>query len=140
AYREGTLALDQLTAFCVSDDQERQVQVLAQVGPHTPAYAIRRAMTEAKVPVGERRVRFVGVEAYEAAGGAVLRDLFTEDGGGWLEDVVLLDRLVSEKLERLALAAREGEGWAWAESRLDYPDLSGFGRVYPVAVERSAED
>ena len=140
AYREGTLALDQLTAFCVSEDRERQVQVLAQVGPHTPAYAIRRAMTEAKVPVGERRVRFVGVEAYETAGGAVLRDLFTEDGGGWLEDVVLLDRLVVEKLERLARAAREGEGWAWAEFRLDYPDLSGFGRVYPVAVERSDED
>ena len=140
AYREGTLALDQLTAFCVSDDRERQVQVLAQVGPNTPAYAIRRAMTEAKVPVGERRVRLVGVEAYEAAGGTVLRDLFTEDGGGWLEDVVLLDRLVTETLERLALAAREGEGWAWSEYRLDYPDLSGFGRVYPVAVERSEAD
>ena len=140
AYREGTLALDQLTAFCVSDDQERQVQVLAQVGPHTPAYAIRRAMTETKVPVSERRVRFVGGEAYEAEGGPVLRDLFTEDGGGWLEDVGLLDRLVTEKLERLATAAREGEGWAWSEFRLDYPDLSGFGRVYPVAVERSDED
>ena len=140
AYREGTIALDQLTAFCVSDDQERQRQVLAQTGPNTPAYAIRRAMTEAKVPVGERRVRFVGVEAYEAAGGAVLRDLFTEDGGGWLEDVVLLDRLVVEKLEALAVEARETEGWSWSEFRLDYPDLSGLGRVYPVAVERSDED
>jgi ParB family chromosome partitioning protein len=140
AYRKGTLALDQLTAFCVSDDRDRQRQVLAQVGPHTPAYAIRRAMTETKVPVGERRVRFVGVEAYEAEGGPVLRDLFTEDGGGWLEDVGLLDRLVTEKLERLAAAAREGEGWAWSEFRLDYPDLSGFGRVYPAAVERSDED
>lgn len=140
AYREGALALDQLTAFCVSEDRERQRQVLEQTGPNTPAYAIRRAMTEAKVAVGERRVRFVGVEAYEAAGGTVLRDLFTEDGGGWLEDVGLLDRLVVEKLEALALAAREGEGWAWSESRLDYPDLSGFGRVYPVAVERSEAD
>ncbi|WP_292227720.1 ParB/RepB/Spo0J family partition protein [Brevundimonas sp.] len=140
AYRAGTLALDQLTAFCVSEDQDRQRQVLEQVGPHTPAYAIRRAMTEAKVSVGDRRVRFVGVETYEAEGGGILRDLFTEDGGGWLEDVVLLDRLVGEKLAGLADEAREREGWKWAEPALDYPDVSAFGRVYPVAVERSEAD
>ena len=140
AYREGTLALDQLTAFCVSEDRERQRQVLEQIGPHTPAYAIRRAMTEAKVRVDDRRVRFVGVEAYEAEGGGVLRDLFTEDGGGWLEDVVLLDRLVGDKLTGLADEAREREGWKWAEACLDYPDVSAFGRVYPVAVERSDAD
>jgi len=140
AYRAGTLALDQLTAFCVSADQDRQRQVLEQVEPHTPAYAIRRAMTEAKVSVGDRRVRFVGVETYEAAGGPVLRDLFTEDGGGWLEDVALLDRLVGEKLAGLADEAREREGWKWAEPALDYPDVSAFGRVYPVAVERSEAD
>ncbi|RZJ47612.1 MAG: chromosome partitioning protein ParB [Brevundimonas sp.] len=140
AYRAGTLALDQLSAFCVSEDQDRQRQVLEQVGPHTPAYAIRRAMTEAKVSVGDRRVRFVGVETYEAAGGPVLRDLFTEDGGGWLEDVALLDRLVGEKLAGLADEAREREGWKWAKPALDYPDVSAFGRVYPVAVERSEAD
>ena len=140
AYRAGTLALDQLSAFCVSEDQDRQRQVLEQVGPHTPAYAIRRAMTEAKVSVGDRRVRFVGVETYEAAGGPVLRDLFTEDGGGWLEDVALLDRLVGEKLAGLADEARKREGWKWAKPALDYPDVSAFGRVYPVAVERSEAD
>ena len=55
AYRDGTLALDQLTAFCVSEDVERQRQVFAQMGQHMPVYAIRRAMTEAKVSVGDRR-------------------------------------------------------------------------------------
>lgn len=140
AYREGVMALDQLMGFCVSDDQDRQRQVLEQIGPHTPAYAIRRAMTEAKVRVDDRRVRFVGVEAYAEAGGAVLRDLFTEDGGGWLEDVVLLDRLVGEKLAGLAEEAREREGWKWAEASLDHPGVSEFGRVYPVAVERSEAD
>jgi ParB family chromosome partitioning protein len=70
----------------------------------------------------------------------VLRDLFTEDGGGWLEDMVLLDRLVGEKLAGLADEAREREGWKWAEVSLDYPDVSAFGRVYPVAVERSEAD
>ena len=83
AYREERLALDQLTAFCVSEDQDRQRQVLEQIGPHTPAYAIRRAMTESKVRADDRRAAFVGSEAYEAEGGSILRDLFTEDGGGW---------------------------------------------------------
>ncbi|URI16220.1 ParB/RepB/Spo0J family partition protein [Brevundimonas albigilva] len=140
AYRAGALALDQLMAFCVSADQDRQRQVFEQLGEYRPVHAIRRAMTESKVAVSDRRARFVGVEAYEAAGGGILRDLFTEDGGGWLEDVVLLDRLVGEKLTGLADEAREREGWKWAEAGLEYPDLSAFGRVYPVAVERSEAD
>lgn len=140
AYRDGALALDQLMAFCVSADQDRQRQVFEQLGEYRPVHAIRRAMTEAKVAVGDRRVRFVGVEAYVEGGGGILRDLFTEDGGGWLEDVVLLDRLVADKLTGLADEAREREGWKWAEAGLEYPDLSAFGRVYPVAVERSEAD
>ena len=140
AYREGELALDQLTAFCVSEDQYRQRQVLEQVGPHTPAYAIRRAMTEAKVRADDRRAVFVGVEAYAEAGGPVLRDLFTEDGGGWLEDVGLLDRLVAEKLAGLADEVRAREGWRWAEAAGEYAEVSAMGRVYPVAVERSETD
>jgi ParB family chromosome partitioning protein len=132
--------LDQLMAFCVSADQDRQRQVFEQLGEYRPVHAIRRAMTESKVAVGDRRVRFVGVEAYVEAGGGILRDLFTEDGGGWLEDVMLLDRLVGEKLTGLADEAREREGWKWAEAGLEYPDLSAFGRVYPVAVERSEAD
>ncbi len=137
AYRAGDLSLEQLMAFGVSDDGARQRQVFDQMGPQAPAYAIRRAMTEAKVRADDRRARFVGIAAYEAAGGSVLRDLFTEDGGGWLEDVALLDRLVGETLTRLAEEARETEGWAWAEAHADFPHGRGYGRVWPAAVERS---
>ena len=140
AYRDGTLNLDLLTAFCVSEDQDRQRQVLEQMGPYTSVFAIRRAMTEAKVRADDRRVGFVGLEAYEAEGGAVLCDLFTEDGGGWLEDPVLLDRLVSEKLTVLAEEARQREGWKWAEACAEFADVADFGRVYPVAIERSEAD
>ena len=140
AYREGALALDQLMAFCVSDDQDRQRQVFEQMGQHMPVYAIRRAMTESKVAAGDKRVRFVGVEVYEAEGGTVLCDLFTEDGGGWLDDPALLDRLVSEKLAGLAEDARQREGWKWAEAGSDYQDAAALGRVYPVEVVRSEAD
>lgn len=139
-YREGGLTLEQLMAFGVSEDHERQEQVLGMIGPHTPAYAIRRVMTETKVRADDPRARFVGIEAYAEAGGAVLRDLFTEDGGGWLEDASLLDRLVIGKLDGLAEEVREREGWKWAEAYPDFPHGLGLGRVYPETVERSPED
>ncbi len=57
-------------------------------------------LTEKQVRASDKRALFVGVEAYGAAGGAVSRDLFHADDGGWLDDPALLDRLVTEKLKR----------------------------------------
>ncbi|CAN5205182.1 hypothetical protein BH10PSE4_BH10PSE4_48070 [soil metagenome] len=46
-YREGGLTLDQIMAFAVSPDADRQMQVYAQLAPHQrQTYAIRRAMTQ----------------------------------------------------------------------------------------------
>ncbi|MFT8806254.1 MAG: hypothetical protein ABF856_14040, partial [Acetobacter aceti] len=39
-----------------------------------------------------------GLDAYLAAGGPIMRDLFEADDGGWLQDPATLDRLVMEKL------------------------------------------
>ena len=51
-------------------------------------------LTETAVhAANDRRATFVGVEAYEAAGGEITRDLFENDHGGWLQDPALLDRL-----------------------------------------------
>ena len=54
------------------------------------------------------------------AGGIVMRDLFQQDDGGWLENVGLLDGLVAEKLKAEAenIAA---EGWKWIEVAVDFP-------------------
>ena len=139
-YRDGGLTLDQLMAFAVSEDHERQEQVYDQLSFNRSASAIRRAMTEAKVPASDRRAIFVGAEAYAEAGGTILRDLFTEDGGGWFEDVALLDRLVTERLEARASEVREREGWKWAVALLDYPHGHGMRRVYPHPVVRSEEE
>ena len=136
-YREGGLTLDQLMAFAVSEDHDRQVQVYEQLSWNRSAALIRRAMTEAKVPAGDRRAVFVGAEAYGEAGGTILRDLFTEDGGGWFEDVALLDRLAVEKLEQIAGEVQALEGWLWSAASLDYPHGHGMRRVYPRPVERS---
>ena len=103
-------------------------------------HLIRRAMTETKVAATDRRARFIGAEAYVEAGGTILRDLFTEDGGGWFEDAALLDRLVAERLDALAADIRQTEGWKWAQGHMDYPHSHGLARVYPRAVERSPDE
>jgi ParB family chromosome partitioning protein len=139
AYRGGTITLDQLMAYCLTDDPERQAQVFANLGPSAQAYAIRRVITAEKVPASDRRVQFVGLEAYAAAGGPVLRDLFTEAGDGWAEDAGLLDRLVLDKLRAQAESVRAEEGWKWAEAFVDYPHGHGFGRVYPGPLILSDE-
>jgi ParB family chromosome partitioning protein len=137
-YRQGELALDQLMAFAVSEDHDRQRQVFETYAQAHPS-AIRRAMTEKTVQAEDRRVRFIGIEAYVAAGGAVLRDLFTEDRGGYLSDVALIDQLVAAKLSDMAQDLQASEGWKWAEWRLDYPHGHGLSRVWPKPVPVSAE-
>lgn len=140
-YREEGLTLDQVMAFAVNPDPERQMQVYAQLpaGNRQP-FAIRRAMTETKVAADDRRVRYVGLDVYVAAGGPVLRDLFTPDNEGWVEDVVLLDRLVSEKLAAEAQDIRDREGWKWASAHLEFPQGHGCSRIWEHVLTRTPED
>lgn len=116
------LSLEQLMAFCVTDDHARQEEIWEALGRsyNKEPYTIRRMLTEGAVKGGDKRAVFVGVEAYEAAGGMVLRDLFVHDHGGWLQDVALLDRLAREKLTATADELR-AEGWKWSEVAIDFP-------------------
>ena len=138
-YREGGLTLDQLTAFALTEDHARQEQAFASLSWNKEPYTIRRLLTEAQVPARDRRAVFVGAEAYTDAGGAITRDLFTEDGGGWFEDAALLDRLAHDKLTALASELQAAEGWRWAEASIDYPHAHGMRRVYPHPQELAPE-
>lgn len=121
-YAEDGMTLEQLMAFTVSSDHARQEQVWEAIkdGWQKEPYTIRRLLTETTVRAADKRAVFVGIEAYEEAGGCVLRDLFQQDDGGWLQDPVLLDRLVGEKLKAEAetIAA---EGWKWIEVAMTFP-------------------
>ncbi|WP_316398243.1 ParB/RepB/Spo0J family partition protein [Bradyrhizobium sp. 33ap4] len=139
-YRDGDLTLEQLMAFAITDDHARQEAVYERLPFDPDASTIRRLLTETHVPATDRRARFVGLEAYTEAGGTVLRDLFTEDRGGYLEDVSLLDLLATARLDREADTLRAAEGWKWTEAHLDFPHAHGMRRVYPHPVELSAED
>ena len=100
-YAEDGMSLEQLTAFTVSADHARQEQVWQAIAGSwsKEPYLIRRMLTEKTVRASDKRAVFVGLDVYEAAGGIVLRDLFQQDDGGWLESVTLLDSLVADEAE-----------------------------------------
>lgn len=122
-YAAGDMTLDQLMAFTVSDDHKRQEQLWKQLdhsSNRSPAF-VRDKLTEDMVPVSDRRVLFVGLDAYLAAGGmAPTRDLFESDDGGWVSDPTLLDRLVGEKLD-VEAEKINADGWKWVEALIDLP-------------------
>lgn len=140
AYREAALTLDQLMAFAITEDHARQDAVFDRLTAwHKEPHTIRRMLTETHVAATDRRAVFVGPEAYLEAGGLILRDLFSEDRGGFYDDAGLLDRLAIAKLEQVAEQVR-AEGWTWATAHIDYPHAHGLRRSYPQPVELSMED
>ncbi len=140
AYRAGEIDLDTLMAFAVTTDHARQNAVWAAVsqqGYRPGAWQIKRLLTEDRVPATSAIARFVGIEAYEAAGGRIDRDLFAEEDerGIWFDDPELLNKLAMDSLQ---VAARELETrWKWAEARLDvdWSATASFGRVRPQPAE-----
>ena len=136
AYRAGEIDLEVLKAFAVTADRARQMAAWEHVsgqGYRPSAWQVKRLLTEERVPGATAIARFVGVEAYEAAGGAVMRDLFARDdeSGVWFEDPVLLEKLATQKLQAAAdeLATR----WKWAAAmvEVDWSDTASCGRIEP---------
>ncbi len=143
AYAADGMSLEQLMAFTVSSDHARQEQVWQAIAGSwsKEPYQIRRMLTEKAVRPSDRRAAFVGLDAYEAAGGVVLRDLFQQDDGGWLESVALLDRLVTEKLKAEAEKIAT-EGWKWIEVATEFPygHVHGLRTLDGVAADLTAEE
>lgn len=144
AYRAGEISLEALMAFTITDDPAAQIAVWdALSGGHISAYRVRQMLTEGAVPGHTQIVRFVGVEAYEAAGGAITRDLFSEgDEGIYLDDRALVLRLAQEKLDVIAEEIQSKEGWAWilAQPEFDWEETQSYQRVYPKRRELTSEE
>ena len=142
-YAEDGMTLEQLMAFTVSADHARQEQVWESI-QHSwskEPYQIRRMLTENTVRAADRRVRFVTIETYEEAGGTVMRDLFQDDDGGWVENVPLLERLVTDKLKAEAETIA-GEGWKWIEVAADFPygHTQGLRQLAGAPVDLTDEE
>jgi ParB family transcriptional regulator, chromosome partitioning protein len=142
-YAEDGMTLGQLMAFTVTNDHPRQDQVRERLAGtyNKEPYYIRRQLTEGAVRAADKRAQFVGVDAYQAAGGVVMRDLFEHDDGGWLQDPALLDRLVIEKLKAEAETLR-AVGWKWITVAPDFPygHMAGLRRLDGQTVDLTDEE
>ncbi|CAD6562824.1 ParB/RepB/Spo0J family partition protein [Paraburkholderia sabiae] len=134
--REDAITLDQLSALALTEDHETQEGIWFEANEwqRQPNY-LRQAITRTEIDASRSRlVRFVGLDAYEAAGGYVRRDLFSDDeNAGYIADPELLQRLAAAKLDAAAEEVRI-EGWGWTEQRIerDVFELNRYGRLQPV--------
>ena len=130
-FRDGGMELDQLRALALTEDHEVQRQAWFGVKNEWDrgAYNIRERITNREVRADGRLARFVGIEAYEAAGGTVRRDLFGKDA--WITDRTLLETLAMDRLEAKAEDLR-ADGWAWVHTALsmDYSALNEYPRGF----------
>ena len=145
AYRAGTIDLETLKGFAVTTDHRRQMVVYEQVanqGYRPTAWQVKRLLTQDRVPANSAVAHFVGVGAYEAAGGAVLRDLFSEEdeSGVWLEDPVLLNNLAMQKLDDTAKDLATRWRWATAVPEADWTELARYGRIQPEPAAPTDEE
>ena len=132
-YRADAVSLDQLMALSITYDHDAQETAFydAPQWQRQPS-ALRERLTEREIDAYRHPlVRFVGLDAYEQAGGGVRRDLFAEgDAGVYLTDAALLERLAQDKLAGIA-AEVKAEGWAWADATpaMTHADLHAFLRA-----------
>jgi len=132
-YRADAVTLDQLMALAITDDHAAQEAAFydSPQWQRSPQ-ALREHLTAREIDATrDALARFVGIEAYKAAGGGVRRDLFSDDTRGvFLIDAALLDSLARDRLAMAADSAR-AEGWAWVEAapRITSAELHGFQRA-----------
>lgn len=132
-YRVDTVTLDQLMALAITDDHMAQEAAFYDVPEwRRNPQALREHLTEREIDATrDALARFVGIKAYEAAGGGVRRDMFSDDSRGvFLTDAALLEALARDKLAATAETARL-DGWAWVEAvpRITSAELHGFQRA-----------
>lgn len=141
-YRAGEMSLDQLMALTISENHDKQRRVWSEAdGWQRQPQCLRASLADNAIDARADNVaKFVGIDAYEAAGGRLARDLFA-DGGGYLEDPDLLHQLATAKLDAAAEQLRE-EGWSWVETRmnLDYSESASFGQSRPSKRDATADE
>jgi ParB family chromosome partitioning protein len=134
-FREDAIRVDQAKALAISDDHAAQERAWFETqtwnrDPHT----LRAILTRDHVRSADKLAVFVGIDVYEAAGGEIMRDLFSEARTTFLTDRALLVELAMARLEqeREVLTAK---GWKWVEAGLEASAIynAGFARIFPKA-------
>ncbi|KPU89221.1 hypothetical protein APR50_33975 [Variovorax paradoxus] len=138
-YRADQIEPDQLQALALAPDPAAQEAIWDGLPAYDrDAWTLRRLITEQSCSGDSRLARFVGIEAYEARGGAVRRDLFADGDDAssvYLDNPVLLQTLAMEKLRGLAEEVR-AQGWAFVDCLTEGDQLALRSYGHDVQAER----
>ena len=139
-YRADEIEPEQLQALALTEDHQAQEAIWDGLPSYgRDAWTLRRTLTAQSCSGDSRLARFVGLEAYEARGGAVRRDLFAEADDAssvYLDDPVLLQTLAMERLRGLAEDVR-AEGWSWVDCLTDGDSLALRRYGHEAQAERA---
>jgi ParB family chromosome partitioning protein len=129
-FRKGEMGLEHVMALAISDDHKAQEAAWKNLPEwNREPEMLKDALTEGTVPMSDRLAKFVGEEAYSAAGGTIVRDLFAEEDEGYLSDRALVMQLATAKLEHEAEAVRS-EGWKWVRCELTRDHSVFYDRLH----------
>ncbi|WP_175905968.1 ParB/RepB/Spo0J family partition protein [Burkholderia seminalis] len=141
-FRDDEIGADQMMALALSDSHDEQERAWFDAQPHERhASAIRRKLVAGERDFQNSRVAlYVGIDAFEAAGGVVRRDLFSDTGTAWYSDQALMERVALEQLRTVAEDVLN-EGWEWVEPMIsiDYNIRSRFAKIAPTDVPAAIE-
>lgn len=146
ALKAKTINLTVAQKLTTADDEKLIFDVLRLIdeGHITNTGQIDGVLHPKAVKSTDRRATFVGIDAYEAAGGKISRDLFSEDV--FFENRDILDEVFAARLREAADTVMQEAGWAWVmpydESYLGWHvmDEHKFERVYPIGGVLSDDD
>jgi ParB family chromosome partitioning protein len=146
ALAEGTITLDIAMAYGATADHARQLAVwqrLADTWQGDNPQAIRRALATDVLASDHPVALFLGEAEYEACGGRVERDLFSEaERGNWL-DVDLAYDLALRKLTHEADVAALGSRLAWVRpclaTYLSHRETAGLEIYWPDHADPTPE-
>lgn len=130
-YRSGKANLEQMRALALTDDikvQRAAWEAGKKADWKRSPNELRDAITSKEIDGDSALGKFVGLKAYEAAGGVARKDLFSEDV--YFPDHLLLEQLALAKLQKTVDKVVK-EGWKWGEARLSfqYGDEQKFGKA-----------
>ena len=132
------LSLEAARALTLTDDHDQQVKVCKAANGH--AHTIRRMLTTEKVDTTSGAFIFVGRDAYEAKGGTITVDLFSQGAEGFADQPELVQELAEDKLDAIADEYR-AIGWHEVRATLERPyDLYMKGSLYPATREPTEDE
>ena len=133
--RDGKIDLSVACKYASTTCKERQFSVFTQLkadGNEGNSYHVRQLLSQQHIKGQSAVARFVGEQAYSAAGGLIERDLFsTDDTSQWMNPEIAYN-LAKQKLDHKAKEFESSWSWVVAHLEHDQPDLDDVKRFLPT--------